>query len=449
MIILGVGSNQGDRLSHLRLAYRLLSESKDFTVEAVSPVYMSNAELPHDAPPLWNCPYLNVAIRCSTALKPIDALNKLKSIETKMGRDPEHERWSPRLIDIDILFWADKRRVNEKSLQLPHQRLFDRPFALWPLEDIVPERTLDKIVDFQLQRNARDISKMWGSRFDGKSAPFKTRQIHHRVDTPYMVGILNVTPNSFSEGGLYFDQDKAFQHMLRLFDSGADVIDIGAESTRPHNQDRLSLKEEWNRLSPILKKYQSYFKGQAFKPKISIDTRSAYVAENALKFDIDFINDVSALEDPLMIDVVKEANVQLIFMHNLGIPPSKQKVLPQISAPLEVIKQWAEDKKEMLINKGVEKSHLIFDPGIGFGKTPKQNIEIIQKINELKSLKLPILVGHSRKSFLEYFTHHPPDERDLETAYLGAYLAHQGVEYLRVHDVPSVMQCLKVNKALV
>jgi 2-amino-4-hydroxy-6-hydroxymethyldihydropteridine diphosphokinase / dihydropteroate synthase len=447
MLILGLGSNVGDRLHQLRSAYRFLQESKDFNVEALAPIYMSQAQLHEGAPNDWNRSYLNTAVRCSTSLKPFIALKQLQAIEAKMGRSIKHSHWGPRTIDIDILYWSEYPSIQSEILTLPHAHLFERPFALWPLEDLVCDKIMVNLIDRKTNCAAKDISRQWNSRFN-KNAPFQTHQLNHRIDTPCIMGILNVTPNSFSDDGICLDSEKALQRSIQLFEAGANIIDIGSESTRPHNTDTLSPQEEWNRIYPVLEAIRTHWQGCDFRPKISIDTRSPRVAERALSFDIDFINDVTGFTNPLMLTIAQQSHVKLIFMHHLSIPPSKDNVLPLDKDPIDRIKIWAIDQQEKILVRGIDLDRIIFDPGIGFGKTPCQNIEIIKRANEFSSLKLPILIGHSRKSFLERFVSVPPSKRDIETAMISVTLAKKNIDYLRIHDVESTMRALKVAKVL-
>jgi 2-amino-4-hydroxy-6-hydroxymethyldihydropteridine diphosphokinase/dihydropteroate synthase len=448
MIVLGLGSNVGDRLQHLRAVYRLLQKNKYFTVEVAAPVYLSQAQLLPNAPVNWNRPYFNTAIRCTTKLTPDDVLSQLQAIEIQMGRDAEHSQWAPRVIDIDILYWSEYPSIKSSKLTLPHAHLFERPFALWPLEDLVSDSVMASLIDYKTHRSARDISQMWGSRFDKRGIPFQTTQLNHRIDTPYIMGILNITPNSFSDGGQYIEPEKALEHAIQTFNAGADIIDVGAESTRPNNIDKLSPAEEWRRLLPVLQALTTHWKGQDFRPRMSIDTRSPVVAEKALHFDISFINDVTGFTNPAMLNVAKDSTINLIFMHALSMPPRHDNVLPLDKDPIKIMKHWATYQLERFIERGIKTRRLIFDPGIGFGKTPSQNIEIIKRVGEFHSLKLPILMGHSRKSFLEKFMTMPPEERDLETANISTYLAEKNIDYLRVHHVASTMRSLKTARTL-
>lgn len=444
MLILGLGCNIEDRLMHLRQALALLRTLHELTILQVSPVYESDALLPENPEPIWNKPYLNVALRCNTTLSPEALLDKLKAIETKMGR-VNYKHWSPRVIDIDILAWDDLV-IHNANLHIPHEGLLERPFALWPLADVAPNWKYCEPNTSAAGNCASTLVKKWGSRFTAE-APLHTRQIAHRIDTPQMLGILNVTPDSFSDGGCFVSTQNALQQAQDLFFAGSDVIDIGAESTRP-NAKILTWQEEWKRLEPILQEIGTLWPNNTFRPKISVDTRNAEVAERALKYNIDLLNDVSGFTSNAMQKIAKESSVKLIYMHNLGIPPSPEKFLDENLSSIPNVLKFAEKQRDLLINLGIKPERLIFDVGIGFGKTPAQSLELITNIEKFFVVQLPLLVGHSRKSFLTLFTNKSHAERDIETAMISVFLTRKNIDYLRVHNVEVNMRALSVGQRL-
>jgi len=244
-----------------------------------------------------------------------------------------------------------------------------------------------------------------------------------------IVGILNITPDSFSDGGSFFNTESAIKKIQSLENEGAEVIDIGAESTRPYASE-LSPDEEWNRLSPILEKI-SHIK---IKAEISIDTRHPETAERAISAGVHWINDVSGFENPEMINVVKNSNVKIVFMHNLGIPANKQKTIPDKDNPVKTVCSWAETKIKLFENSGISKERLIFDPGIGFGKNAEQSLQLIKSASDFKKIGTKIMFGHSRKSFIALFSDKQASERDIETFAISCHLYQCGIDYLRVHD---------------
>ncbi len=441
MVILGLGCNIGDRLANLRVAFSYLNSIAEIKIEQVSPVYESDALLLDDAPAIWNQPFLNLALRITTSFRPEQLLDQVKSIEIQMGR-VKSATWSPRIIDIDILAW-DEEFCKTDRLRIPHQGLLERPFALWPLADVAPEWKYCEPSHPLAGKRAAELVKKFGSRFDG-NALLHTKQISHRVDAPLMMGILNLTPDSFSDGGKFNDLELAITHAKNLFNDGADIIDVGAESTRPGSS-LISPAEEWQRLKPFLDAWSLCWDRQNFKPKLSIDTRQPAVAEKLLAYDIDFFNDVGGLTDPKMQGVAKASKAKLIFMHNLGIPADPKVVLPDDTDVVSCVYQWGERQIENLLGLGINKNRLIFDVGIGFGKDAEQSFALIKNIKKLQGLGIEILVGHSRKSFLSKFTAKSFAERDLETAVFSGFLASQKVNYLRVHNVDYTMRLLKIN----
>lgn len=316
-VVLGIGTNLGNVFDNLREAIKLLSASENLTLVKISAVYQSEALLPENAPENWNKPFLNLAILCQTQAAPEEILFQIKQIEQKMGRQvTANQRWAPRIIDIDILAW-DNLILKQNNLEIPHPGLLARPFALLPLLDLLPNwRHPDSVVD------VKNIIAAWCE--PGKpDVFFQTQQIKQRIDTTRVVGILNVTPDSFFDGGQYNTVEKALIQAEKLFAEGAEIIDIGAESTRP-GAVLIEADDEWQRLFPVIKAIQQRWKRSSFKPKISIDTRHYQTAEKALAMGVDWINDVSGLTDPSMRAVIAASKSKCVMMHNLGVPACKE-----------------------------------------------------------------------------------------------------------------------------
>jgi dihydropteroate synthase len=241
-----------------------------------------------------------------------------------------------------------------------------------------------------------------------------------------ILGVLNVTPDSFSDGGKYSDPDRAFARALELEEQGADIIDIGAESTRPGAK-AISAAEELRRLVPVLKR----LKGQLTIP-ISVDTYKAEVAERALEHGAEIINDPTALTtEPLLARVVSNYDAGLILNHMRGRPETWAKLGP-MPDPMTTIAKELDAAISRARHTGVDKSKIIVDPGLGFGKRKEQNSLILGRLHELANLDLPILVGPSRKSFLSH-----PSAEDTKFATAAAVTACilGGAHMVRVHDV--------------
>lgn len=415
MIILGLGSNLGDREALLREAIRRIGMIPNLTVTRVSYLYESDAMLLPDADPSWNIPYLNCNLAIKTSNSPEDILREAKRIEAEMGRH-FGARWSPRPIDIDILQWDDLT-YEAPTLNIPHIGLLQRPFALLPLADLYdgnPPLGKDVIINWQHEGGY----------------PFNTRRIGRLY--PQLVGILNVTPDSFSDGGQYQTLPQVVARVEELISEGASVIDVGAESTKP-NATLISANEEWQRIEKILPSICEICKAKNIL--VSLDTRHPEVAQKASKLGINWLNDVSGCITPELINVLKESELKYVLTHSITIPPTKEDVLPLDCDVIKELISFAKEKIESLTQNGIARERILFDPGLGFGKTQKQNYEIVERAAELRQIGLPLFFGHSRKSFLQEEPRLPIDVLDEKTAQYSIKLADATVEYLRVHDV--------------
>lgn len=444
MVILGLGSNVGDRLANCRNAVEHIKKIAGVHLEQISPLYLSDAMLPDNSPPEWDKPHLNLALRCECQLAPLALLHALKKIESLIGRKSEGKHWGPRLIDIDILAW-DEVVIDNETLTIPHKGLAERPFALWPLADVAPTWVFP-FSNNETAITAAQMVEKWGSRFTG-DAPFRTRQLSQRLATPQLVGIINITPDSFSDGGQFLDVEKAVAHAHALMQAGAEILDIGAESTAPRAH-CLDAKTEWSRLEPIITAIKASQSEFILRPKISIDTRHAETANKALMLGVDWINDVTGLQDAAMRDVIALSKTDCVVMHHLSIPASREHVLPRREDAIALVYEWGARQLETLEKCGIMRDNIIFDPGIGFGKVPEQSLALIKHISVLKQWGTRLLVGHSRKSFLSLFTAAEPQERDIETLAISLYLAKEGVDYLRLHNVELCARGLRVVDAL-
>lgn len=256
-----------------------------------------------------------------------------------------------------------------------------------------------------------------------------------------LVGIINLTPDSFSGDGI-----NALEGLARIdamIAQGASVIDIGSESTRP-NAASISAEEEWKRLRPLVEALGSRLATTEF----SIDTRHVEVARKAIAAGFKWINDVSGAADPTLIDVIRQTGCKLVLMHSLSVPADPQKTIAADVDPVMEVIEWGQRKLSILEQAGISKAQIIFDPGIGFGKTAEQSLLLLKHIAQLRVLGLPLLVGHSRKSFLSQFTQQLSAKRDGETLAVSYYLAMQQVDYLRVHDVANHASMLRIQAAL-
>ena len=256
------------------------------------------------------------------------------------------------------------------------------------------------------------------------------------------MGVLNLTPDSFSDGGKFNTGNKGLKHALEMFNSGANIIDIGGESTRPGSK-AVSNKTEWKRIEKILKLLSK-------KIPISLDTRKSEIMEKGIKYGVKIINDVSGLEyDSETINVLKNHKIPFVIQHSQGTPENMQNK-PKYKNELLDIYDFFEQKINYLKKIGIKHDNIIIDPGIGFGKILKHNINLISKISIFHSLGFPILVGNSRKKFIKELSGKNDSKlRNGGTIASSIYLMMQGVQILRIHDVNEIIQGLKIFKNII
>lgn len=257
------------------------------------------------------------------------------------------------------------------------------------------------------------------------------------------MGILNVTPDSFSDGGNFIDPEQAVKHALEMVEQGADIIDIGGESTRP-GAVPVSEADEIQRTAPII----AALRTQSDIP-ISIDTMKASVAKHAIEAGADIINDVSAFEaDPHMVHVAKETKAGIVLMHKQGTPQTMQDN-PTYKNAVEDIALYLKERIHFALEHGIAKEALCIDPGIGFGKTLEHNLTLLRNIPHLADGKYPILIGASRKSFIGTLTgRENPADRLAGNLGIAVWAATQGCHILRVHDVIETCDVCRIADTL-
>ncbi|HKI78629.1 MAG TPA: dihydropteroate synthase [Ignavibacteriaceae bacterium] len=259
---------------------------------------------------------------------------------------------------------------------------------------------------------------------------------------PYIMGILNVTEDSFSDGGLYFRTEEAVNHAIVMINDGADIIDIGGESTRPGAKS-IHVEKEIKRVIPVVKEILKQKPGTI----ISVDTTKSEVAEEALQNGAKIINDISGFSfDPKILDVVKKYNASYILMHIKGTPENMQKE-PIYDDIIKDIYDYLAEKSKQLKKKDV--TNIIIDPGIGFGKNMEHNFELLKRLENFKSLGFPILIGLSRKSFMGKILNLNTELRDLPTSVLEAIAINNGARIIRTHNVKNGVQVCKLMSKLI
>ncbi len=259
----------------------------------------------------------------------------------------------------------------------------------------------------------------------------------------HIMGILNITPDSFSDGNRYFEFDRAIQRAIEMESEGADIIDIGGESTRPGSEP-VPVEEELKRVIPVIKELS-----KILTVPISIDTYKARVAESAIEAGASIVNDISGLGfDPEMKRVIRDYRVPVVIMHIKGTPKDMQKN-PRYESVIYEIIEYLRERIMLATESGIDEDMIIIDPGIGFGKTPEHNLEIIRGLEEFTSLQKPILIGPSRKSFIgRILDDAPPVERLEGTLSAVAISVFNGANIVRVHDVKETVKVVRVADSI-
>lgn len=406
MIYISIGSNLGDRLHNIQNALKLMKD-RIFRDLRCSIIIETEALLKNGAPSEWNKPFLNAVCYGEASITPQELIRELKIIESELGRPSHYEKWEPRLIDLDILLFNDMQ-INEEKLTIPHPELDNRPFLLHLLSMINPMLKSNKT----------------GEPFSQLSIPKFSRAMS---PSPSLVGILNVTPDSFSDGGLYLSPENAISHAEAMQAAGASVIDIGAQSTRP-NAVILSPEEEYSNLKPVLEAIDKHM-------KISLDSFSNEVIKKALlNHNIGWINDQSGNLDRETLEIIASQGRKLVIMRSISLPAQKN-TIPHHQDPIELALTHLTESLKRAIESGIMESNIILDAGIGFDHSIYQDLMVLRRMGEIKKLGFPILVGHSRKSYIQTFSNSIAKERDLETIAISDFLDELGADFIRVHNI--------------
>jgi dihydropteroate synthase len=265
--------------------------------------------------------------------------------------------------------------------------------------------------------------------------------IEERFPAPTVMGVINVTPDSFSDGGVHLRVEAAVTAAWGMFEAGAAIVDVGGESTRPGSEG-VTAEEELCRIEPVLADLQG--------ARVSVDTSKAQVAQRALELGVEMVNDVTALRaDPGLVGVVADAGCYVCLMHMQGEPRTMQ-LDPQYDDVVSDVKAFLEERLSFAVDAGVPEERVCLDPGIGFGKTVEHNLELVRRLDELAAIGRPLLVGFSRKSTLGKLTGDPDARTGSAAASVGAAVAAfgRGATILRVHDVREHVEALAVAAAV-
>ncbi|EPP34579.1 2-amino-4-hydroxy-6-hydroxymethyldihydropteridine diphosphokinase [Chlamydia ibidis] len=433
-VCLSVGSNLGNRLMYFQKAYKLL---KDIGLQDLrsSIVLETKALLPTDAPSEWDLPFLNSVIIGKTSLSCEDLLSKIKNIEITLGREISSTQWAPRVLDIDILLYGnDEAPFTHETCITPHPELLRRPFFISLIASLCPQKRLYQPGSQYHLKTFLELAHLLPCTPD--------MILRSLAPSTLLMGIVNITNNSISDGGLYLEPTAAVAHAEKLYVEGAAIVDLGAQATNPKVKALLSAEEEWQRLEPVLNILSERWSGFLQYPDISIDTFYPEIIERAAKiYPIRWINDVSGGSRE-MAQLAKNLGISLIINHSCSLPPRADITLGFTTTAVDQLLIWGEEQISTFTSLGLPKEQIVFDPGIGFGTTAIQSMEILLNMEKFQTLGCRTLVGHSRKSCLSLLGQFDATNRDWETATLSACLQRQNVNYLRVHNVEANQRAL-------
>ncbi|KAI9916586.1 hypothetical protein PsorP6_018202 [Peronosclerospora sorghi] len=435
-----LGTNIGEKVSNLETALALLAQWVG-PVVATSRLYATAPQYVEDQPA-----FLNLVAQVETDMEPAQVLATFKRIERKVGRVPSL-RWGPRLLDVDLVLYGTSHftiETEEGPLIVPHERMAERDFVLAPMCDVAPE-LLHPVLHQSMQalydtiKNEPRYSAPVPQLPVDKSAPWSLGT------KTFVMGILNVTPDSFSDGAAFQTTRDAVETALALERAGVDMIDIGGESSRP-GADPVREEEEVERVVPVIRGIRAHS-----NLPISIDTTKAAVARHAVRAGANVVNDISAgRHDENMLAVVAELRVPIVLMHMRGTPQT----MTRLKEYEDVVAEVADVLKERVAAAeaaGIFRWNIIVDPGIGFAKARVQNLTLLRKLATIKQTchGLPLLVGSSRKGFIGEICGRPnPLDRAWGTAATCAAAVAQRADIVRVHDAAEMVDVAKMSDAI-
>ena len=271
---------------------------------------------------------------------------------------------------------------------------------------------------------------------------FQCGRYQLNLSRPHVMGIVNVTPDSFSDGGKFASTNLAVEHALKLIAEGADILDIGGESTRPNAQP-VSLEDELSRVIPVIEALS-----KISTVPLSIDTYKPEVMRQAIAAGADIVNDVRALQEPSALEIVARSNVGVCLMHMQGTPQTMQ-LEPYYADVVSEVRQFLVERMHAVLAQGIAKNRILLDPGFGFGKTRAHNIALIQHLDKFTEIGQPLLVGLSRKSVLGSIAGGDEGQRLYASLAASVISAMKGAKILRVHDVKATVEALKIVTAVI
>ncbi|KAL1955272.1 hypothetical protein VTO42DRAFT_8870 [Malbranchea cinnamomea] len=445
---IALGSNMGDRIAMIETACQHM-EKRGIRIKRTSSLFETAPMYVTD-----QGKFVNGVCEVSTSMSPFQLLDTLQSIENTMGRQKIIDK-GPRVIDLDILLY-DNETISDERLNVPHKLMLEREFVLRPLCQLIPHEVSPssaKAWSYQAHLDALPPSNPAPVAITplSKTLPLLTPSDPRR--NTHVMAIMNVTPDSFSDGGIHSSEDLAtLANSVRDFiQAGATIIDIGGESTRPDSAP-VTPEEELSRVIPAIKLIRSLPESKSVA--ISIDTYRAKVAEEAVKAGADIINDVSAgTLDPDMLSTMARLGKTVILMHMRGTPQIMTKLTDYPNGVVDGIGSELAQRIRAAEAAGIRRWRIIADPGIGFAKNQRQNLTLLGNMRRLRDFEgleyLPWLVGTSRKGFVGRITGvEKPSERTWGTAAAITAAIEGGADVVRVHDVKEMVQVTRMADAI-
>ncbi|GBF93970.1 hypothetical protein Rsub_06219 [Raphidocelis subcapitata] len=458
-VVIALGSNQGNRVENVVAGIKALNKygikvCRTSLLYETSPMHVTD-----------QAPFINAALLATTDLPPLQLLYDLKQIEKATGRDlTTGQRWGPRPLDLDIIFYGPQT-IDHEVLTIPHVRWTQRPFVQAPLFDLLQPADVERghIIEedpaASVLPRLREAAALWeaggGEAQVGQPGLCRVLPIGQQIwelgSVSHIMGILNLTPDSFSDGGAHPSVSAAVEAARAMVRAGAGIVDIGGQSTRPGSQ-RLSPEEELARIIPVLRALRQ--DSEMVHAPVSVDTYYSSVAAAAAAEGADLINDISGgALDPEMLPTAARLGLPIVLMHMRGSPDTMfEPPNTEYDCVWRDVGRELAARAETAAAAGVPAFHMVLDPGLGFSKTQRQSAELLGKLAEMRKEglpgvagRLPLLVGPSRKRFIGSITGRTePSERDLGTAAACVVAAAQGGEIMRVHNVGMVREALRV-----
>ncbi|KAK4235286.1 Dihydropteroate synthase-like protein [Achaetomium macrosporum] len=450
---IALGSNMGDRIGWIEKACNEM-DARGIRVKRTSSLWETEPMYVLDQDR-----FVNGACEVETTLEPLELLDALQDIERSMGRKKLIDK-GPRNIDLDILLYENLQFDHER-LKIPHVGIPEREFVLRPLAELIPNKPIDPSRPWRLTVDYLDAlppSKTPLTTMTPLSSHHPPIQALNPSRKTHVMAILNMTPDSFSDGGANSPLDPSALHqtITTLLDAGATMIDVGGQSTAP-GAPEIPLEEELARVIPAIKLIRSSSTFTSRPVLISVDTYRAAVAEAAVAAGADIVNDVSGGSmDPAMLPTVARLGATICLMHMRGTPATMNSLAEYPASEGGLIAGIARElvaRVEAAEEAGVRRWRIVLDPGLGFAKIGRQNVDVLRHLDELRSWPglqgLPWLVGSSRKSFIGRVTGVPtPKERIWGTAATVAAAVQGGADVVRVHDVREMAQVVAMADAI-